>query len=358
MRKRGFTLVELLVVIAIIGMLVALLLPAVQAAREAARRMQCTNNMKNIALAQHMHHDVHNKLSPGNSQPDHFRDIEGAFMAGSGAGTAVAGTWGWTAFILPFIEQTAVHSEIDFTQLSFAFAKGSGYGGTCEPKMNDEPCGHPGAVANDTSDEVAVRHRRVAESSPAILRCPTSPQEPIRPNTTKDYAANGGAEEPERAAQGAGRRTRSMAVFHVNSEYNFSAIQDGTSHTLLKVELSSKTLPRSEIRNAHYYERDLSTGNANPFVYVDHGSQGYGIFTHSGFRNIPPNDLLYNRDATRTPRSFHPNGLNVVMCDGSVRFVSDTVNMDAWMAAFTRASAGIQVGGGGSNAGGGHLSLW
>ena len=111
-RKRGFTLVELLVVIAIIGVLVALLLPAVQAAREAARRMSCSNKMKQIGLALHNYHDTHKVFPPdaiwagptpgGNpkvlDQPRHFT---------------------WLTMILPFMEQTPLHDQIDFTVLGF-----------------------------------------------------------------------------------------------------------------------------------------------------------------------------------------------------------------------------------------------
>jgi len=91
---RGFTLVELLVVITIIGILIALLLPAVQAAREAARRMQCTNNLKQFGLALHNYHLTHK-----------------VFPYGAGGG----GTWwSWSALILPFIEQNAIYDQIDF----------------------------------------------------------------------------------------------------------------------------------------------------------------------------------------------------------------------------------------------------
>ena len=91
----GFTLVELLVVIAIIGILIALLLPAVQAAREAARRMQCTNNMKQLGLALHMYHDSFKVFPYGRSPVN--RPI-----------------WSWSALILPFMEERAIFDEIDF----------------------------------------------------------------------------------------------------------------------------------------------------------------------------------------------------------------------------------------------------
>ena len=94
LRRRGFTLVELLVVIAIIGILVGLLLPAVQAAREAARRMQCTNNLKNFGLAFHNFHDANKKFPLGGT--------------GNSAATAVPRTWRqtWVMYVWPYIEQS------------------------------------------------------------------------------------------------------------------------------------------------------------------------------------------------------------------------------------------------------------
>src|SRR5689334_23830369 len=96
---RGFTLVELLVVIAIIGILIALLLPAVQAAREAARRSQCKNNLKQIGLGFHAYHDVHNVLPYTTA----YWGPSGVFGDNRG--------WCWSAFILPFIDQVAVYNN-------------------------------------------------------------------------------------------------------------------------------------------------------------------------------------------------------------------------------------------------------
>ena len=98
--KRGFTLVELLVVIAIIGILIALLLPAVQAAREAARRSQCSNNLKQLGLAVHTFHDVNKQLPPATLLPG-----------------GVSSYLTWAVFVLPYMEQQAVYSAFDPSQL-------------------------------------------------------------------------------------------------------------------------------------------------------------------------------------------------------------------------------------------------
>src|SRR5262245_34603533 len=103
-QKRGFTLVELLVVIAIIGVLVALLLPAVQSAREAARRMSCSSNLRQLGIAMHSYHDTHKTLPYSTSAwgPD------GRVNSPGNRG------WSWSSFILPYIEQQATYNQIDF----------------------------------------------------------------------------------------------------------------------------------------------------------------------------------------------------------------------------------------------------
>ncbi|MCF0234118.1 MAG: DUF1559 domain-containing protein [Thermoguttaceae bacterium] len=327
---KGFTLVELLVVIAIIGILIGLLLPAVQAAREAARRMQCTNNLKQIGLAMLGYEDAYGCLPPGNT---FFPNLTGTGL-GCEAGGVYHGLMGWPAFILPFMEQTAIYDTIDFTRRSYA----SYVSHTTYYHQSGEACG----------DEV---NKTAGSSCPAMLVCPTTGNEIALPGSQKDYAVNGGAELPERTGINGAGPTRAnkdsergpfMGLFWCNSGCKLAAIKDGTSHTFLALELSSMSLPGS-----------AQEGNGtNPFIMVGHLAEGYAVATRYGKANIEPNCLTQSSD-TRAARSFHPGGLNACLADGSVHYVSETINMNPWMATFSRASAQNAAGQGGSKALGG-----
>ncbi len=334
-RRNGFTLVELLVVIAIIGILIGLLLPAVQAAREAARRMQCTNNMKQIGLAMHNYHDTHNCFPPGNT---FFNGQNGTDLRGTGMGCEAGGVYhgmmGWAAFVLPFMEQNALYEQIDFTKRAYT-----------------NYCVHANAYGHSSGTECGdVANKEAGTRAPAALSCPSCPQTAAK-GTQKDYCVNGGAELPERTstdgyapikADRNSQRGPFIGLFWANSGCGMQSITDGTSHTFLAMELSSVTLPNAT----------KVSDSANPFISVGHWSDGYGIFTHCNVMDIPLNCLTYHED-TRAPRSFHVGGMNATLADGSVRFVSETCNLHAYQATFSRAGAGGKHGQGGANAGGG-----
>ncbi len=179
LRKKGFTLVELLVVIAIIGILVALLLPAIQAAREAARRTQCNNNLKQIGVALHKYHDTYKILPPSyvNNGPEIM--------------------WGWGMLILPFMEQQALFDTIDPVRW--------GGGG-----------GNPVHRA-DTNPDLTLRIEG--------YRCPS---DPFRPATSSVFSATGQA--------GASNYVISEGVAAYDPSHNAHALADvldGTSNTML-----------------------------------------------------------------------------------------------------------------------------
>jgi prepilin-type N-terminal cleavage/methylation domain-containing protein len=328
--KLAFTLVELLVVIAIIGILIALLLPAVQAAREAARRMQCTNNLKQIGIAMHTYHDTHKAFPPGNLHLSWMSDSD----HDGNPGGVPCGMWGWPLFILPFAEQQALYSQFDFTKKAYAYATGVNWGGH---STTTQPCGD-------------VENREIADKCPSFLRCPSATHGEVQPNSTKDYAVPA-QDLAERANPSSGDeatyRACRQSIFFRNSGIKIADITDGTSHTFLSIEASSATHPR---------KLDWQSQDANPFIFVNHGTQGYATYTTSGVAYYAPNEIGLGQEC-RVARSFHTGGLNAGLGDGSVLFVSNTVNPYAWRATFTRANAYAPTGQGGANEGGGSQTV-
>jgi len=294
-RRSGFTLVELLVVIAIIGVLVALLLPAVQAAREAARRTQCSNNMKQIGLALHNHHDA-KKLFPSG-----FLHLPGA------TGGTMATDTTWVTYILPYMEAQNIFDLADFT-LGF----GSG-----DPN-----------------------HRNAEFSSTQIpgMLCPSNPVgiDPWLTFARGSYVGNNGfgplTEGP--AADKDERPDEREGMFFLNSKMGFADMTDGSSNTVMVSEVIN--VKGTDQRGCmHYPEGPLyhhnHTPNSNTPDELRNGAftstpQAPAIGTFSGY----PERLMLV-----TARSNHPGGVQVLMGDGSVHFVSETVALNVWQAVST-----------------------
>lgn len=323
-KRDGFTLVELLVVIAIIGILIALLLPAVQSAREAARRIQCTNNMKQITLAMLTYEDTAKSLMPGNAHPV---PISGAWT--SICGGCPYGSWGWPAFIMPQMEAQAAYDQIDFTRPSYAEVVNEG--GTNRFQQGDPV------------------NKIAAESMPPAFMCPSAsrgesmPPQAIRSHY-KDYGVNGGTGSccPERETA----NIPHDGIAWLNSGTKLGEIADGTSNTFFLLEFA---------HNANHSFTPTGAG-ANQFVFVHHISQGYVVFAEHGvgdsIRNIGRvTEDVRNRTPIWIPNAFidinvqinsrgafsdHPGGLNVSYGDGHVSFMSDSIDIVAYGAQFTR----------------------
>jgi prepilin-type N-terminal cleavage/methylation domain-containing protein len=276
--RAGFTLVELLVVIAIIGVLVALLLPAVQAARESARRMGCASNLRQIGLAMQNYHDVHGAFPIGVSN-----DVPGI-------GNGADGNWTWPARILPFIEQSALYAQLNV-----------GIGNA--PLL--------------TSNSPLVP---LLKTPIPIYMCPTDPGNPKQFNNfLRGYPKlNYPAPKPmvmwRDWERDAGDRNRSTRLVDVT---------DGTSNTFLIGERAVAKLPNfismGAIWSCQRGSNNSYTFDANPpnQSYPANALNAAGECCNTG--NDPGN---IRGSAT----SLHPGGLQFCLVDGSVRFVSNNID--------------------------------
>lgn len=286
---RGFTLVELLVVIAIIGVLVALLLPAVQAAREAARRMQCGNNLKQIGLAMHNYHDTNNALPAG-------------YIYRGGNGKC---NYGWAVAILPFIEASNFYNQLNPGAVPLYDRYKSGASATdialLQTSLPFYLCPSDGGKKlAESMNFGSSNHFRVATSNYV--------------GSAGWSAGYNGSNYPTHAKDPGG-------MLYGNSWLNLAACTDGTSNTILVGERDYKhhaAVWAGVGRNDSYGHegtlRNLFRGVFTMnFDYIKAGSpenQGKGL------------------------ASQHPGGSQMTMVDGSVHFVSQTVNRDnviQWM---------------------------
>ena len=273
--RSGFTLVELLVVIAIIGVLVALLLPAVQSAREAARRMQCANNLKQISLAVHAYHDTHKLLPPASTN------------------AALSGSTGFAA-ILPHLEQANLFAQYDFT------------------KGNSDP------------ENLQVVSQRIK-----TFLCPScffARKVPISGCDANDrapgtYAFSTSTGDPYGVSDG--------AIVNANTPpTRLASITDGTSNTFLAGEA------HWGFRDYTFTAGPCSGQVRGGFSYWSSPYPLATVFTTHG----PFNAQSMNGDSLRlaTFRSSHPSGVSMANADGSVRFVMESIDHAVLDAAASR----------------------
>lgn len=341
MRRRAMTLVELLVVIAIVGLMVAILLPAIQSARESARRGHCQNNLKQlgVALANHESATKHfpsaqvsQRYPPDPTHPYTFY------------------RWSALAQLLPYVEEAGLHDLLDLSLPMYM--PGAGY---------------PLSMPNRTG---------MAQMVPLFL-CPSDNPRLVKPETgPTNYSVCAGS------GAGGGTPFDTDGVFYVNSRTRMAEITDGTSHTVVASESPlgidssglASTSPSADDAERRYKfvigfssTPDLtdakcaksmlfnsSTGSGNDprgFAWCS-GEYRCSLYNHY----YPPNSttcdcitsvtvdptpppakpVLYSAYGWRAARSLHPGGVNVAMADGSVRFVLEDIDLNVWRAVSTR----------------------
>lgn len=296
MKKRylkGFTLVELLVVIAIIGILIALLLPAVQAAREAARRMQCANNLKQMGLAVHLYSDANGKLPPGaRSGETHSGTMHSLFV-----------------FMMPYMEEAAAYGQMDLTL-----------------------------------PMTAPQNVQVAESVAPAFICPSFSGDLKTIATGADDAddyvttysgVTGSTVESHNFSRLKGEAVCGSyfddGLFYPESEVRIRDISDGTSSTLAIGERTHSL--RSWTRGASYIGTlgdpfKFCIGSAKNVTWPINPDEQVICYGPCTVRTCTFNDIFYG--------SHHPGGAQFVFADGSTHFLNDSIDMTIYKALATR----------------------
>ncbi|WP_422923590.1 DUF1559 domain-containing protein [Singulisphaera sp. PoT] len=333
-RRRAFTLIELLVVIAIIAVLIALLLPAVQAAREAARRIQCVNNMKQLGLALHNYVSANNTLPPGRI----WAPFPGKTFPSVFAG---AQNTPWFCLMLPLIEQGNLANSFNFSLGSEGFPGGLNVAA--------------GYFANST----------VAATKISSFQCPSDRQNTFQVNssykggvlsgpimTKGNYAASWGNTSwgQDKASSLAPQYLKS--AFGHDGNISLASITDGTSNTVFIGEVLQGSI--NDIRGAMW--STVPGGGSFMTRYTPNGTKDYlnlqtggdylnndpGLFcTSEPVQQLPCIPNAGDNDAFAGSRSRHAGGVNVGFGDGSVRFVKNSINPVTWIGLATISSGEV-----------------
>ena len=313
-RSRGFTLIELLVVIAIIAILIALLLPAVQQAREAARRTQCKNNLKQIGLALHNYHDVYGTFPIGNRN----------YLSGEGA------DWGqsWWVGVLPYLDQAPLYNGFkqDIANSGYngqaAYLNGKTFAARLCPSS---PMSQYETTPHNGTASVAVAHYT------GISGVYPDPQDPARNWATTEGGGMGWGS--------------SGGILYYKSRIRIRDITDGTTNTIIVGEQSDWCVETATGLNRiaiHSWPHGMFMGSPG------RGWRQFNVATlrhrpgykqaeggHNAF-GCPTTGVCGNAGVNNPIQSAHSGGVQVLLADGSVRFVSENLDMDTWLRLGTR----------------------
>jgi len=322
MKRKGFTLIELLVVIAIIAVLVGLLVPAVQKVREAANRMSCSNNLKQLGISMHNYHDTNGFF------PAAMYDM---VATGNPSGT----NHSWRAFTLDYIEQGNVGKMYDRNQHWFSAVNLP----AVTSKIKTFRC--PSAPEGSTVNQVLKAGVRPAMAFGGALG--KTDYDTLNGVKAYVYASLYGLPYSGTASNAAyDGITRS--IMQKNVPTNMAAISDGTSNTMFITENSCR--PDIYVKGVLLYPYNPSSGVGNNEGVCWADSEGpFSVDLSDDNGNIPPKNVLsninvFNKIMNVTNQnevySFHSNGSNACYGDGSVKFVSSTINPKTFAAMVTR----------------------
>ena len=333
--RRGFTLVELLVVIAIIGVLIALMLPAIQAARESARRMQCTNHLKQIGLALQNFEAAQKKLPPGyrsnslEDPPVPLRDSD-TWDAPPG--------WGWSAFLLPFLEQSNITSnvqmELPFWQPEYEELIATtietflcpSVSAERDPFIVTDPTGQPLSIGG-RQVELARSHYVASHGQESCWgTCGAAPTALVFTNIYTGATTHvNHAGDVSKVADG---------PFYRNSQVTFKDITDGLTNTIFIGEHSSHLSDKTWVGvvpgalTLPKFHTPANGDDAAATLVLVHGGPSGGELDITGSPIIHP--INFPTFHVGQMYSEHPGGGNVGLGDASVRFIADEVDLFLW----------------------------